>query len=298
MRFIKIRKIAYLISSSLILVGLYSMIVKNGFNYGIDFTGGILVQVKFKEKIDASKLRNALSTVELGNMVIQNIGKVEDSSFIIKTKAHSVPAKTIKLIEDKIVSTFGKEKVNLPFERSETVGPAIGKDLRNLAYWLILVSLIGILIYVSIRFKFNFAVASIVALVHDVIITAGVLSILHKEINIPIIAAILTIIGYSLNDTIVVFDRIRENLKLLRDKSLETIIDSSITTTLSRTVITSGTTLLAVISLYMFGGTVIHDFSFTMLIGITVGTYSSIFVASPLYYEWEMSIAKKHGHKK
>ncbi len=297
MRFIKFRKFAYLISSSNFAISLFSIIYQKGFNYGIDFTGGILVQVKFKEKVNITELRELLSIKQLGNVIIQNIGRASENQFIIKTKAHQRPEKTIKLIKEKLVQHFGEEKIYLPFQRSEVVGPAIGKDLRNLALLLIFVALLGILLYISIRFRFNFAIASIVALVHDVTITLGVLSLLNKEVNIPIVAALLTIIGYSLNDTIVVFDRIRENLKSMRGENLEKIIDASITTTLNRTVITSVTTLLAVTSLYIFGGTVIHDFSFTMIIGVIVGTYSSIFVASPVLYEWEMKVAKKRKHR-
>lgn len=294
MKFIRLRKLGYLFSLSLILLSLFSIFYKKGFNYGIDFTGGVLAQIKFKEKIKIAELRETLSGGQLGNVVIQKIGLAEENQFIIKTKYKEKPETIIKLIEEKIIQHFGEEKLNLPFQRSEVVGPAIGEDLRKLAILLIIVALIGILIYISIRFKFNFAVASIVALIHDVIITLGVLSIFNKEIDIPIVAALLTIIGYSLNDTIVIFDRIREHLKMMRGEKLDTIIDTSINATLSRTVITSGTTLIAVISLYIFGGTVIHNFSFTMLVGIIIGTYSSIFIASPVFYEWETKISHKH----
>jgi len=297
MRFIRFRKIAYLISLSVIVVSLVSIVFKKGFNYGIDFTGGVLVQVKFKERIDIAELRKLLTVEELGNVIIQKIGLTEENQFIIKSKYQKQPEETIKLIKEKLIQHFGEDKIYLPFQRSEVVGPAIGKDLRNLAFLLIFVALIGILIYISIRFKFNFAIASIIALIHDVTITLGVLSMLNKEINIPIVAAILTIIGYSLNDTIVVFDRIRENLKSMRGEALERIIDVSIRTTLNRTVITSITTLLTVTALYIFGGPVIHDFSFTMLVGIIIGTYSSIFVASPVFFEWEMKIAKKRKRR-
>ncbi|MBN1898239.1 MAG: protein translocase subunit SecF [Spirochaetes bacterium] len=297
MKFIKIRKIAYLISLSLIAVGLFSILYQKGFNYGIDFTGGVLLQVQFKQKVTTSEIRDLLSDASLGNIVIQSIGLAEENQFIIKSKYVENPEEQILLIQDKIKKHFGEDKLILPFPRSEVVGPAIGKDLRNLAFLLLFVALAGILLYISIRFRFNFAVASIVALVHDVLITMGVLSLLHKEINIPIIAALLTIIGYSLNDTIVVFDRIRENMKSMHGVGLEEIMDSSLKTTLSRTVITSLTTLLAVLALYLFGGPVINDFSFTMLVGIIIGTYSSIFVASPVLYEWETHIAAKRKRK-
>jgi len=189
-------------------------------------------------------------------------------------------------IRESLLASFGKEKIILPFRKVDTVGPKIGEELRSLAYWLTFLSLLAILIYISIRFQFKFAVASIIALIHDVSITLGVFSYFEKEINIPIIAAVLFIIGYSLNDTIVVFDRIRENLKIMHGKSYWDIINVSISKTLNRTIITSLTTLLAALALFIWGPAVIHDFSFLFIIGIVSGTYSSIFVASPILFDW------------
>jgi len=319
MDFMKFRKMTYFISLFLIVASAAYMLFINGFDYGIDFTGGIHIQVKFYKDITENDIRDALASEEYGNIAIQRIGKKLENLFIIKSKlkkedlienqalttntnrgmmvatnTNNIKKTTIaEKIQQDLIARFGEENIQLPFQKSDEVGPRIGKDLRNTAFILIIISLLAILVYVSIRFQFRFAVASIIALVHDVTITLGVFSFLQKEINIPIIAAVLTIFGYSLNDTIVVFDRIRENLKLMHGQSYAKIINSSIRTTLNRTIITSITTLLAVVSLYIWGGPIIHDFAFAFLIGIIAGTYSSIFVASPVLYEWWQRDAAK-----
>jgi preprotein translocase subunit SecF len=177
--------------------------------------------------------------------------------------------------------------------RAEMVGPQVGKDLRKKGLMAILYAMIGILIYITWRFEFRFALGAIIALIHDVLITLGIFSLLGKEINLPTIAAFLAIIGYSLNDTIIVYDRIRENMGKLARESFVTVINRSINETLSRTIITSATTLLVVLALFIFGGGVIHDFAFALLVGIIVGTYSSIFVASPILISWENYKSRK-----
>jgi len=282
----KFRKVTYILSLTVFIFSLTSIFFLKGFNFGIDFTGGVLIQVKFYKTVSENQIRDALSSENTGNIVIQRIGQPKENIFIIKSKIISENTETLNWIQENLITHFEKDSIQLPFQKSELVGPAIGKDLRNLAYLLIVISLIAILIYISVRFQFKFAIAAIVALVHDVIFTLGIFSFFEKEINIPIVAAVLTIIGYSLNDTIVVFDRIRENMKIMHGQAFDTIINISIKTTLNRTIITSLTTLLAVLSLYLWGGTVIHDFAFAFLIGILVGTYSSIFVASPVLYDW------------
>ncbi|MBU1075971.1 MAG: protein translocase subunit SecF [Spirochaetes bacterium] len=286
MNFMKFRKVTYILSLTVFIFSLTSIFFLKGFNFGIDFTGGVLIQVKFYKTVSENQIRDALSSENTGNIVIQRIGQPKENIFIIKSKIISENTETLNWIQENLITHFEKDSIQLPFQKSELVGPAIGKDLRNLAYLLIVISLIAILIYISVRFQFKFAIAAIVALVHDVIFTLGIFSFFEKEINIPIVAAVLTIIGYSLNDTIVVFDRIRENMKIMHGQAFDTIINISIKTTLNRTIITSLTTLLAVLSLYLWGGTVIHDFAFAFLIGILVGTYSSIFVASPVLYDW------------
>lgn len=284
----KFRKVTYTISLAFFIFSLSCIFLIKGFNFGIDFTGGVLVQVKFNKSVSENDIRGALKSGELGNIIIQRIGQSSENLYIIKSKTKEKHTDTMEWIKNNLIEKLGKENIQLPFQRSELVGPAIGKDLRKLAYLLIVISIIAILIYISIRFQLKFAIAAIIALVHDVTFTLGVFSFFEMEINIPIVAAVLTIIGYSLNDTIVVFDRIRENLKILHGQAFDNIINKSIRTTLNRTIITSVTTLLAVLSLYLWGGTVIHDFAFAFIIGILVGTYSSIFVASPILYEWSL----------
>lgn len=193
---------------------------------------------------------------------------------------------------------FLKEKTylgSLSVKRRETVGPQVGSDLRRKATQATVWALIGMLIYIGIRFKFAFGIVAIVTLAHDIIITMGIFSFTNREINLPVIAAILTIVGYSLNDTIVIFDRVRDNIKLLRKNKLDQILDTSINQTLSRTVITSGTTLLTVVALFIFGGPVINDFAFTMMIGVVIGTYSSIYQSCSLLYYWNTILKPKKG---
>lgn len=281
------RKIAYFFSGFMILIGLLSLIFKGGPNYGLDFTGGTLVHLKFEKGISLNELegmRKALGKLGLGKS-IQQIGQRKDE-VIVKVKERE------KNISGLIEETLKKKGNHFEVLRTETMGPSVSKDLRKIALVSVFFALIGILLYITIRFELKFALGAILALIHDVLITVGFFSLLNKELDISIMAALLTIIGYSLNDTIVIFDRIRENLKtLIRREAYIKILNVSINQTLSRTIITSLTTLFAIITLYFFGGTVIHDFAFALIVGITVGTYSSIFIASPLLLEWENRMA-------
>lgn len=200
-------------------------------------------------------------------------------------------------IDEEVINLL-KEKTflgSLAVKRRETVGPQVGEDLRNKATQATVWALIGMLIYIGIRFKFAYGVAAIITLAHDVLITMGIFSLTNREINLPVIAAILTIVGYSLNDTIVIFDRVRDNLKLLRKEKFENILDTSINQTLSRTIITSGTTFFTVLALFLFGGKVINDFAFTMMIGVITGTYSSIYQSCSLLYFWKKIFNPKKG---
>ena len=196
-----------------------------------------------------------------------------------------IEAKAVGKLYEAVKARFPDREIEL--RRTETVGPKIGEELKNRTWAAIVISLFGILVYISWRFEFKFAIGAIVALIHDVLITLGIFSIMGKEISLVIVAAFLTIVGYSLNDTIVVYDRIRENFSLRRRESYEKMIDISINQSLSRTVITSLTTLMVVLFLFFYGGEVIHDFAFALMVGIIVGTYSSIFVASPILIEWQ-----------
>ncbi len=279
-------KLGFSISLAMIIISIASLILHNGPNLGIDFSGGTLVEIKFKEATTADTIRNALNTVNLGNSVIQQFGYKGDNEYLIKTEKSS---SELKGLSDTIEEALSTAYAAGAFEiwRVEVVGPKVGKDLREKGMLAMIYAMIGILIYITWRFEFRYAVGSIIALIHDVTITVGIFSLLNKEFTLPIIAALLTIIGYSLNDTIVVYDRIRENMRTQRRQSLAEIINGSVNQTLSRTILTSGTTLLVVAALFFLGGAVIHDFAFALLIGIIVGTYSSIFIASPTVLAWE-----------
>lgn len=278
------KKIAATVSLSLIAIGLFFIIFHHGLKLGIDFEGGTLMQLQFEQPVQVSQVRNALANLGLQDAEIQQFGSPNE-----------VIIRVLKLEEQKGEETaqqmqqaLGASLPNNPFQvrRLEQVGPKIGGELRGKALLAILSALLGIVVYVSIRFELKYAIAAIVALVHDVLITLGAFSVLNLEISLAIIAAFLTIIGYSLNDTIVVFDRVRENLKALRRDPYEKIVNLSINQTLSRTIMTSFTTFVVVLVLWLFGGEVIRNFAFALVVGVVVGTYSSIYVASPIVVAW------------
>ena len=283
--FVGKRKIALFISIALILIGLASLLIKGGPNYGIDFAGGTLVQVQFAQPTDASAIKKALQGIDLGSVVVQRFGD-NQNEFLIRVEQSTAELQGLSVqIQNALEQTYAKGDVDI--RRVEMVGPQVGKDLRSKGLKAIFYAMLGLLAYISWRFEFRFAVGAIVALVHDVLITLGAFSLFGKEIDLPIIAAFLAIIGYSLNDTIIVYDRIRENSGKHNKESFSFIVNRSINETLSRTLLTSGTTLLVVMALFVLGGGVIHNFAFAMLVGVLVGTYSSIFVASPVLIFWE-----------
>lgn len=291
--FVGKRKIAAIFSVLVILAGITSLIVKGGPNYGIDFAGGTLVQTQFSESTSAAAIKDALAPLELGSIVVQQFGE-EANEFLIRTQESNSELEGLSLsMLGELEKQYGAGKVEI--RRTEMVGPQVGKDLREKGLMALVYAMIGILLYISWRFEFRFAVGAIVALIHDVLITLGAFSVFNKEIDLPIIAAFLAIIGYSLNDTIIVYDRIRENRGKHSRDGFPAIINRSINETLSRTILTSGTTLLVVAALFIFGGGVIHNFAFALLVGILVGTYSSIYVASPvlLYGNKEEETAAK-----
>jgi len=274
--FVGKRKIFITISILLILAGIISLIIKGGPKYGVDFAGGTIVQIKFKKPIQIGQLRKAMGK----DVSVQSFGD-SGNEFLLRFAQSSADTEALsKDIKEKLIKNFGKGSYEI--RRIEMVGPKIGKDLRKKGLLAVIVALIGILIYISVRFEFRFAVGAIIALVHDVLITLGMFSILNKEIDLTVLAAFLTLVGYSLNDTIIVYDRIRENMKKYVKGLFANIINRSINETLSRTILTSGTTLFVVLALFLFGGGVIHDFALALLIGIIVGTYSSIYIASPI----------------
>jgi preprotein translocase subunit SecF len=284
--FLKYRRVALSLSGLLLVASLVSLWVKGGPKYGIDFSGGIVLQVKFYEQVETSALRDALHGLELGQVVVQEFGSREDREFLVRLEKRETDLQALQQkVEEALKGRFGAQSLEL--RRTEFVGPKVGEELRKKGLNAVLYSIVGILIYITWRFEFRFALGAILALVHDALITIGVFSVLNKEIDLPIVAAILTIIGYSVNDTIIVFDRIRENMRRIRRQSLERVINDSINETLSRTLLTSGTTLIVVVALFVLGGAVIHDFAFALIIGIAVGTYSSIYIASPLVVFWD-----------
>lgn len=276
-------KVAMIISGIVILVGLGSIVFSGGLKYGIDFAGGTLVQLQFKNPPDIEVIRDGLKTIGLGESTIQEFGSKKDILIRVERSEEKLEA-VGAMVKRSLSGKFNSDEITV--ERVEMVGPKVGRDLREKALLSILYAVIGIVIYISWRFEFQYAIAAIIALMHDVLVTMGAFSILDKEFTLVIVAAFLTIIGYSLNDTIVVFDRIRENLRRKGKLSLSEIINSSINQTLSRTLLTSGTTLLVVLALFFFGGEIIHDFSFALLVGVVVGTYSSIFIASVFLVYW------------
>ncbi len=277
-------KTALMFSGLLILAGIASIAVHGGLKFGIDFEGGTLVQLKFPEAPAIDSIRSGLREIGLADSTIQEFGSPD--TILIRVE---IADGELKEMGTRIKKALEETKgfTGIIIERVEMVGPKVGKDLRIKALLSILYAIIGIVIYISWRFEFQYAIAAIIALIHDVLITMGAFSVLDKEFTLVIVAAFLTIIGYSLNDTIVVFDRIRENTRRRSKELLSDVINTSINQTLSRTLLTSGTTLLVVVALFVLGGEIIHDFSFALLVGVVVGTYSSIFIASVFLLYWE-----------
>ena len=277
-------KTALMLSGLLILAGFVSIAVHGGLKFGIDFEGGTLVQLKFPEVPAIDSIRSGLREIGLADSTIQEFGSPD--TILIRVE---IADGELKEMGTRIKKALEETKgfTGIIIERVEMVGPKVGKDLRIKAMLSILYAIIGIVIYISWRFELQYAIAAIIALLHDVLITMGAFSVLDKEFTLVIVAAFLTIIGYSLNDTIVVFDRIRENTRRRSKESLSDVINTSINQTLSRTLLTSGTTLLVVVALFVLGGEIIHDFSFALLVGVVVGTYSSIFIASVFLLYWE-----------
>jgi len=374
----KYKYIALGISGIIILLGIINMTMGKGLNYGIDFAGGTLIRVIFKNQVPIGEVRTALQSAGIESPIIQKMGET-GREFIIRTlqktaeekvieeeEAHEIVAQIVvdslrteeeldaieqgvpdlnnvneehlteilapeypekadeiakKIINfkkssdlkgiiqsysqleileevDSEVIDYLKQKTflsNVSVLSRETVGPQIGQDLRRKATQATIWALIGMLIYIGIRFKYAYGIAAIITLAHDVLITMGIFSLTNRELNLPVIAAILTIVGYSLNDTIVIFDRVRDNIKLLRKLDFGSLLNTSINQTLSRTIVTSGTTFLTVAALFLFGGQVINDFAFTMMIGVIIGTYSSIYLSCSMIFFWKIIFKPKKG---
>ena len=286
------KTMAIVLSSVVILVGIISMITHGGLKYGIDFDGGTLVQLKFKTPPAIEDLRDGLKTIGLGDSTIQEFGSKNHILIRVEKSEEKLEEIGTK-VKNSLIGKFQADDILV--ERVEMVGPKVGKDLREKAILSIIYAIIGIVIYISWRFELQYAIAAIIALVHDVLVTMGAFSLADKEFTLVIVAAFLTIIGYSLNDTIVVFDRIRENMRRKGKTSFADVINMSINQTLSRTILTSGTTLLVVVALFLRGGEIIHDFSFALIVGVVVGTYSSIFIASVFLVYWENRTISKRA---
>ena len=340
--FIGKRKIAFSLSVAMVIATIILLIWRQGPNYGVDFAGGILIQVKLEKKQTPPEIREALKSVQLEDSIIQEFGEEGKFEYLIRVrKADTHMAGLSESVKQALASQF---ETGVDIRRVEMVGPKVGEDLRQKALFAIFYAILFIAIYISGRFelkwlmsivmalslalvvyigssvgisvtwliliallvtlglcwflRLKYAMGAIIALIHDITITIGAFALTNREISLSIIAAFLTIVGYSLNDTIVVFDRIRENRRKFRRRKFEEVMNASINETLSRTILTSTTTLIVVLSLFILGGSVIHDFAFAILIGVFVGTYSSVFVASPILLVWEGRFAERTKAKK
>jgi preprotein translocase subunit SecF len=286
--FIGKRKYGFIVSSILMVISLV-VILAIGPNFGIDFTGGVLLQIKFTDSVSTADLRDALNEVGAGKAQIQMLG-TDRREYIIRT-AQANPVEFSKALKDVLSKRF--PGISREMLREETVEPKIGKELLGKTLWAIIIALLLILVYVSFRFDYRFGTAAVIALFHDALFTIAVLVVAQREISIVVVGALLTIIGYSINDSIVISDRIREKYKKMRKEPYNVILNTGLNEVLSRTILTVGTTLLAVIALFVFGGPVIADFAFTLLVGFVVGTYSSIFIVASIVSIWEERFPKK-----
>ena len=277
--FLRGRIFAYGFSVLTLVVGIGSFYMKGGQNFGVEFTGGSVIQMAFKKPVSSADLRKALEKAGVTDASIQAYGAPEQNQYVIKTRKQGTQE-----IEAAAGSMAGKDQFQIL--KVDAVGPAVSGDLKSKALWAVFWSSLGILIYLGIRFQWKFALAAVAALLHDTLFTFGIYSLSGREINVPIVAAILTIMGYSVNDTIVIFDRVRENLKTLRKKPFAEIVSISINQTLGRTLLTSLNVIFGAVALFLFGGSGINDFAFILVIGFSVGIYSTVFVASALLVDW------------
>lgn len=279
--FVSFRNTAFWLSGSLAFLSIASLLFQ-GLNLGIDFSGGTLVQVRFVQPPSIEKIRAALSTMKLGDVVIQEFGSPQEILIRVEKQASGEVAQSA--LADRIIATLKPlvPEGEVESRRVEFVGPQVGSELATDGLLALLYSMVAILAYVAWRFELRFAYGAILAIVHDIIITVGLFSLLQKEFTLVVVAALLTVIGYSINDTIVVYDRIREETIKMKKQPLDVVINQAINDTLSRTIITTLTVVFVLVALLLFGGAVIHDFALVLSCGVMVGTYSSVFVASPV----------------
>ncbi len=273
--FVGVRKFALVISALMLIVAVFSIVTK-GLNFGIDFTGGTMIEIAYPEQADLSGIRDTLANNGYEDAVVQNFGSISD----VLIRLPVIEGQNMAALSNEVVALLEQSTTSaLDVKRVEFVGPQVGEELAEDGGLAMIYALFGILIYVALRFEYRFAISSVIALIHDVVITVGFFSLFQVPFDLTILAAILAVIGYSLNDTIVVFDRIRENFLKLRNSTPAEVVNIAVNGTLGRTIMTSMTTLLVVIALFLFGGDVIHGFAMALLVGIIVGTYSSIYVA-------------------
>ncbi len=288
--FIGKKKITLWISTLAILISFGSILSHGGLRYGVDFAGGLVAEIKFSKPVDISDLRDATDAIGLKDAVVQRFGG--ENEFLIRVEK---AASDLEAMSKSIQTSLQGRFTNNPLEirRVEVVGPKVGKDLKTDAMWAVGLAFVAILIYVAIRFhQFAYGLGGIVALFHDVVVTFGAISVFNIEFSLNVLAVILTIIGFSINDTIVIFDRVRENVKKMRKEDLVTIFNVSINETLGRTILTTGTVMLVVLILFFFAGEVIHDFTIALIVGLITGTYSTVYIASPVVLFWEQNISK------
>ena len=289
--FIGKRKFTIWVSTIAILLSIGSIFYHGGLRYGVDFAGGILLQIKFSKIVDISEVRNAMEAIGSKDAVVQKFGGEDEFLIRIEKSSEDLEAMS-KTIQASLQERFKGQ--TLEIRRAEVVGPKVGSDLKKKAIWATVLSFLAILIYVAVRFRqVSYGLGGIVALIHDIIITFGAISLFDLEFSLPLLAVILTIIGFSINDTIVIFDRVRENIKKMRKEKLDTIFNVSINETLGRTILTSGTVMMVVLILFFFGGSVIHDFTSALIVGLISGTYSTVYVASPIVLLWHNHITLK-----
>ncbi len=294
--FVSKMKAAVIASVAFIVIGMASIVYHGGLNLGVDFAGGAVVQVQFQKEATTDGLRTALDGVQLENSTIQAFGTAENREFLIRTPE---TAADLKLLTDRIDSALAKAFGAGTYEirRVEAVGPKVGKDLSRKAILALALSWAAMLVYIAWRFEFRYAVGGILALIHDVLVTVAVLSLLNMEFTLNTVAALLTIIGFSINDTIVIYDRIRENVKKKIRADLRQIVNVSVNETLSRTILTSLTVFMVLLALLFLGGPVIFDFSFALFVGVVAGSYSTVFIASPFVLFMERFAPSKRKRK-
>jgi preprotein translocase subunit SecF len=289
--FTRYRKIAIIISTIVNLAVLIMLFVK-GPNLGVDFAGGTMVHLKFQQNVTIPDVRQAFEKMHLGGSVIQDFGQPGSNEYLVRLDQTSVEIGVLgEQIKKVLTDQFGADQFEV--RRIESVGPKIGEDLRQRGALSVIVATIMMGIYIWFRFDLRFGIGAVIALVHDVLVAVGALMLANYEFDLTIIAALLTIVGFSVNDTVVICDRIRENMRKIKRETLEGIINISINETLSRTILTTGTALLVLVSLYLLGGAVIRPFAFTLLVGFISGVYSTIFIASPVILMWKKKPVKK-----